>query len=681
MQMTLEEKIQMVHGVNPSTPPPRHMSAWVKGIPRLNIPDLYIGDGSVGVTFLAGPATALPSAIASAASWDPDLAYKYGEVIGKELRAYGMNLSLGGNINLTGREPRDGRTFETKGEDPLLAGTITAQHLKGTQDQHVLAVIKHFALNDQESGRRTANSLIDDRSARESDLLAFEIGIRLSNVQSVMCSYNLVNGTHACENPYLLDTVLKKDWAYPGFVMSDFSATPSTVNAAFSGLDQEMPSDTKFGSDLESAIQSCHMPVSQLDSMVHRILRAMLETGLFDFPTTVQPIDVAGDGSIAQEIEEQGAVLLKNSNVLPIDSSTTGSIAVIGSHADIGVLSGAGSSQVEPIGGFALVESFPCPPCVSAVIWDPSSPLQAIRSLATLAHVQYADGTDTPAAVALAAKSNFAIVFVSQWAAEGMDIPSLNFTDVIHSTPIDQDALVNAVAAVNPNTIVVMENSGPQVMPWLGKVNAVLEAWYPGQRGGEAIANILFGVVNPSGKLPITFPASTSQLPRPVIAAPPDQATSFPVNYTIDGYNEGYKWYESKGLTPLFPFGFGLSYTTFVVKQPFLSRSGSSSDFNVSVSFQIGNSGKRAGSEIEQVYLQLPPSTHEMRRLVGWQKVSLTPAQQQNVAIQISSEDPSHPFSYWDVDSSSWVIARGTYTVFLGDSSATLTPVGTFDVQ
>ena len=629
-----------------------------------------------------GPATALPSAIASAASWDPDLAYKYGEVIGKELSAYGMNLNLGGNINLTGREPRDGRTFETKGEDPLLAGVITAQHLKATQAQNVIAVIKHFALNDQETGRGIANAIIDDRSARETDLLAFEIAINRSGAQSVMCSYNYVNGTHACQSPYLLNSVLKQDWAFSGFVMSDFYATFGTVDSALSGLDQEQPTDSVFGSSLQAAVMSCKVPTSQLDSMVHRILRAMFEAGLFDHPHTIQSIDASGDAAIAQEIEEQGAVLLKNTGILPLNSSASDSIAVIGSHADIGVLSGGGSSEVKPVGGYALSEPRTCPACVGSAAWDPSSPLRAIQSLATSAEVQYADGTNTAAAVALAERSRIAIVFVSQWASEGMDIPSLNFTDVIHAAPIDQDALVTAVSATNPNTIVVMENGGPQIMPWLSQVKAVLESWYPGQRGGEAIANILFGNVNPSGKLPITFPASINQLPRPVIPTPPSPQSQKPfvVDYTIDGYNEGYKWYESKALTPLFPFGFGLSYTTFAVENPVLTSSGSVSGPNLSLDFQISNSGKRGGSETEQVYLQLPSSTNEMKRLVGWQKVSLTPGQTQEVVIEFASSDVSHPLSYWDMDKSGWVIASGTYTVFLGNSSSNLVPVSTFQV-
>jgi beta-glucosidase len=680
-QMTLQEKIQMVHGtVTPVQLPPHGGGAWVQGIPRLGIPNLYIADGSVGLSKTVGQATSLPSGIASAASWDLNLAYQYGHVIGAEASAYGINLNLGGNINLTGREPRDGRTFETKGEDPLLAGSIAAQHLKATQDQYVLAMLKHFALNDQETGRGTANAIIDDRSARESDLLAFEIGIARSNVQSVMCSYNLLNSTYACQNGYLLNSVLKQGWAFPGFVMSDFEATHSTMDAALNGLDQEEPDAICYSSALESAVLSGQVPEAQLDSMVHRILRAMIVAGLFDHPQTIRPIDATGDGAIAQEVEEQGAVLLKNAGVLPLNSSSATSIAVIGSHADIGVLSGGGSSQVDPVGGPALIEGQPCPPCGTDVIWVPSSPLNSIRAVATSANVQYDDGTSTASAVSLAAQSKIAIVFISQWASEDMDIPSLNFTDVIHSPPIDWDGLVSAVAAANPNTIVVMENGGPQVLPWLGKVNAVLEAWYPGQRGGEAIANILFGKVNPSGKLPITFPASVDQLPRPVIPTPQNPVTPFPVDYTIDGYNEGYKWYESKGLTPLFAFGFGLSYSTFPITNPKLIVAGPPDNLSFNVSFDVRNTGTRSGAEVAQVYLQLPPSTNEMKRLVGWQKVPLTPGQQQNVTVQVNANDSLHPFSYWDVNTSWWVAASGTYTVYLGNSLANLTTVGTFQM-
>jgi len=686
-QMTIDEKIHMVHGGAAldwwNHTLPRSAGGWVQGIPRLNIPDLYLADGSVGVNVAVGQATILPSAPASAATWDLDEAAKYGTVIGSELRAYGINVNLGGNVNMTGREPRDGRTFETKGEDPILAGRINAAHLKAIRAQYVLAGIKHYALNDEETGRTTADVQLDDRSARESDLLAFEIGVKDSGVQSVMCSYNLLNGVHACENSYLLNTVLKGDWAFPGFVMSDWDATHSTVNAALNGLDQEEPENIYFDAALKSAVQGGQVPQSRLDNMVHRILRAMIIDGLLDHPTAISSIDAAGDAAIAQETEEQGAVLLKNSGILPLGTNLA-SIAVIGSHADLGVLSGGGSAQVMPVGGAVMFngnqyEAMPCPPCWSRVMWVPSPPLAAIQGKVPGTTVQYDDGTDISSAVALASSSNVAIVFVSQWESEGMDVPSLNFTDVIHSVPIDQDALVSAVAAANPHTIVVMENGGAKTLPWISNVAAVLEAWYPGQMGGPAIANILFGTVNPSGKLPMTFPVSVNDLPRPIIAVPPDNVTPFPVDYTIDGFNVGYKWYDSQGIVPLFPFGYGLSYTTFSITNPQLTATTSGTP-TFQVTFDLTNAGSVAGAEVAQVYLALPVGTGEAKRLVGWQKISLTPGQQQTGTVQVNSSDSSHPLSYWDVASHSWLVASGTYTVYLGNSSRNLTNIGTFQI-
>jgi beta-glucosidase len=297
-----------------------------------------------------------------------------------------------------------------------------------------------------------------------------------------------------------------------------------------------------------------------------------------------------------------------------------------------------------------------------------------------LASVTFNDGSNASTAAALAASSNVAIVFVSQWESEAMDLPSLNFTDVIHPTPIDQNALVSAVAAANPHTIVVLENGGANVMPWLANVNAVLEAWYPGQRGGDAIANILFGDVNPSGKLPITFPDSVNDLPRPALATPPDSTTPFNVDYTIDAANVGYKWYDTRGLTPLFPFGFGLSYTTFAITNPQLTANLSANSLGFQVSFGLQNTGTRAGAEVAQVYLGLPASTGEPKRLVGWQKVPLSAGQQQSVTVNVVAADSSHPLSYWDVNAHAWLAAPGTYTIYLGNSSRNLTTVGTFQL-
>ncbi|HXY39598.1 MAG TPA: glycoside hydrolase family 3 C-terminal domain-containing protein, partial [Vicinamibacteria bacterium] len=681
-QMTLDEKLQLVHGGAAADwwnhTLPHGGAGWVPGIPRLGIPDLYLADGSVGLGNAAGPATALPSSIASAASWDLDLAYQYGKVIGAESRARGINVNLGGNVNLAGREPRCGRTFETKGEDPVLAGRIAGAHLKAIQDQHVIAGVKHFALNDQETGRTTADVRVDERSARESDLLAFEVALSGSDAQSVMCSYNLLQSDWACESAFLLDGVLKGDWGFRGFVMSDWDATHTTAKAAQAGLDQEQPDSLFFGADLKQAMQGGQVPQSRLDDMVHRILRAMSAAGLFENPVTVGSIDAAAGATAAQQAEEQGAVLLKNDGLLPLDPALP-SIAVIGSHADIGVLSGGGSAQVTPIGGPALTEGTPCPPCWSQVMWVPSSPLNAIRARAASAQVRFDAGTDPASAAALASASTVAVVLASQWESEGMDRPSLNLVDVIHGGAIDQDAVITAVARANPRTVVVIESGGAVAMPWLGGAGAVLAAWYPGQKGGEAIAGILFGAVDPSGKLPITFPARVEDLPRPQIPAPAGGSAPFVVDYTIDGASVGYKWFDSRGVTPLFPFGFGLSYTTFALSNPQLAAT-VSGDVGFQLGVDVQNTGSRTGAEVAQVYLGLPSATGEPKRLVGWRKVTLAPGATQRVTVDVRASDAAHSLSYWDTTGRAWHVASGAYTVYVGNSSRNLTTAGGFQV-
>ncbi|MGP8174683.1 MAG: beta-glucosidase family protein [Terracidiphilus sp.] len=690
-QMTQDEMLQLVHGNLSLTvgEGPRNAPGWVPGIPSLGIPDLLYADGPAGVGDQVGAATALPSPLANAASWDLTEAYKYGQVIGLEESAFGINVNLGGNVNLTGREPRDGRTFETLGEDPYLAGEMNAQHLLGVQDQYVIAGVKHYAFNDQETARMQANAVIDERSARESDLLAFEVSLKDSNAQMVMCAYNLVNGTYSCQNDHLLNDVLKGDMDFNGFVLSDWYATQSSVASALGGLDQEQPGGYFFdgiwtSESLAQALANGDMPVSRLDNMVHRILRGMYAAGVFDHPATVKPINASADAAIAQEIEEQGAVLLKNAGAqLPLNPSTVQTIAVIGSHADVGVLSGGGSAQVTPVGGAALTLPPACPPytpppggmaCTNSFqIYDPSSPLAAIQAMAPGATVTFNDGTDPVAAAALAASSAVAIVFESDWESEGMDRVDLSF-------PSAQDALVASVAAANPHTVVVLENGGAHVMPWLANVSAVLEAWYPGQKGGTAIANLLFGSVNPSGKLPITFPASVSQLPRPVIPIPSSTTGTFDVDYTIEGFDVGYKWYEAQNLQPLFAFGYGLSYTSFSITNPKLTPDSAPAN-GFQVSFTVTNTGNLAGAEVAQVYLGLPSGIGEPpMRLVGWNKVSLQPSAQQAVTVTVNATDPSHPLSYWDTSTNGWVVAPGDYTVFVGNSSDNVKPAGTFHV-
>jgi beta-glucosidase len=678
-QMTLDEKIQLVHGsgimgfMRGQADPALMARAlggagFVPGVARLGIPDLQMADSAVGVALCAGPSrysTALPSSLADASTWDLKTAYNCGALIGRELRDQGYNMSLGGGVNIT-RDPRNGRNFEYNGEDPILAGRMDGQLMKGLQAQGVIGDIKHYALNDQETGRNTVNVIIDKRSMRETDLLAFEIAIHDSGVGAVMCSYNRINGDYSCQNPYLLTEVLKKDWGFKGWVISDWWATHTTAQAALAGLDQEMPGNIDpnrsfFGAPLKKAVESGEVAVARLNEMVHRILRTEFAIGLFDNKHQTQVVDVLGGLDFAQHVAEEGSVLLKNDNgILPLNLSAIHSIAVIGSHADIAVLSGGGSAQVDPPGGNAVPGSRRW----DAIVWDPSSPLKAIRAQAPGAQVQYDPGANPASAAALAKASDVAIVFVNQPSSEGRDA-SL-------TPPGNQDAVVSAVAAANPHTIVVLENGGPVLMPWVGNVSAVLESWFPGISGGPAIAAVLFGTVNPSAKLPVTFPKSEADLPRRTIPKAPGvpgqplpgnplPPMTYQVNYS-EGLKVGYKWYEAEHKTPLFPFGFGLSYTTFSYSGLTVTPGKS-----VEVSFTVTNTGSRAGAEIAEVYASLPPSTGEPpKRLVGWDKVWLAPGQSKKVTVSI---EPKF-LSVFNVDKNAWELVPGDYTILAGGSSA-----------
>jgi beta-glucosidase len=702
-RMTLDQKIQLLHASTEAyqrggwqyVPEALGGDGFVPGIAPLGIPNLQLVGAGLGVTSsgrgLKGRSTALPSSLAETATWDAKMAAEFGAVIGKETRDEGFNVSLGGGIDLA-RDPRGGRNFEYHGEDPILAGTILAQELQAIQAQGVVATIKHYALNDQEagrlrwltpnlhvrqtSGRWWVSANLDARSLRETDLLAFEIGIKQSGVGSVMCSYNRVNGIYACENSYLLNDVLKNDWGFQGWVMSDWGATHSTVEAALSGLDQEFFASKYFAGALKEAVNSNLVPISRIDNMVHRILRTLFAVGVFDNPPVVKPIEAQADALVAQRVEEQGIVLLKNTgDQLPLRPAGLASIAVIGSHADVGVLSGGGSAQVDPVGGNAV------PPPIAAPsdlypppVWDPSSPLQAIRAMAPNATVKYDAGTDFAAAAKLAAASDVAVVFANQWTAEGADLPNL-------SLPDNQDQLIEQVAAANPHTIVVLETGDPVLMPWLDRVSAVLEAWFPGQRGGEAIGNVLFGAVNPSGKLPITFPQSESQLPRPRFQEAPPGGGYFDINYT-EGLKVGYKWYEANKIQPLFAFGHGLSYTRFSFSGLDVTPALPDGSRSVRVSFDLRNSGSRDGAEIAQVYLGFPVSAGEPpKRLVGWAKVQLAPGKTERVTVNLDPNSPSHPFSFWNVDVDRWDIANGVYTVYVGDSSEDIRLTGTLQIR
>ena len=671
-EMTLDEKIDLVHGNGmPGWGPPRpnaHLgnggAGFVLGVPRLGIPMIQMSDAAYGVRSSAENgrySTALPSNLAAAASWDVQAACEYGTLIGRELRAQGYNMTLGGGVNLT-REPRNGRTFEYQGEDPILAGTLVGNRMKCEQAQHVLGDMKHYALNDQESGRNEVDVIIGKRAMRETDLLAFQIGLEIANPAAVMCSYNAVNGDFACENRYLLTDVLRKDWKFKGFVLSDWGGTHSTVKASAAGMDHEEPMDDFFGEKLKQAVQAGKVPLAELDDHVRRILRSEFASGIVDDPPKKSVVDVEAGLETSRRIAEQSIVLLKNAGgILPLDHTKLHSIAIIGPHADTGMISGGGSAQVDPPGRPA--------PRWQEQVWFPASPLKALSAKAAGLNVQFDSGANRESAVALAKKADVAIVFAYQWTSEGMDLPSL-------SLPENQDALIEQVAAANPRTIVVLETGTAVTMPWLSKVSGVLEAWYAGSKGADAVANILFGDANPSAKLPMTFPRSEADLPHPQLVMPPPEAQgadparktgeakpTFEVHYN-EGLKVGYKWYDAENKSVLFPFGFGLSYTTYRY-----------SDLKVTpgpettVSFIVKNTGSRAGAEIAEVYAALPASAGEPpKRLVGWSKVRLNAGESKQVSVTVNSMY----LSIYDEATDGWKLIPGSYAFMVGGSSQSL---------
>src|SRR6201997_282566 len=492
-QLTLDEKLALLHGNGMAHAPQWQMSlsnltnggaGYVEGVKRLGIPPLVISDAGYGVRDSGANgrySTAMPSSLGAAASWDPDSACEFGTVIGKELRAQGFNMTLGGGVDLT-REPRNGRNFEYAGEDPLLAGTVVGNLMKCEQEQHVVGDIKHYVMNDQETGRFFVNAIISKRAMQESDLLAFHIAISIANPGAVMCSYNRINGDFGCENPYTLNDVLKKGWGFKGFVISDWAGTHSTEKASAAGLDQEQPMADFFGSKLKEAVEAGRVPISEIDDHARRVLYAEFLSGIVDDPPQNSVVDVERGFEVARRVEEKSIVLLKNSpTVLPIVPSKIHSIAIIGGHADVGMISGGGSAQVDPPGGNAIM-----PPGKGATIWQrpvwfPTSPLKALQAKLPNAKIAFDPGTDMQSAAALAKNSDLAIVFAYQWLAEDMDVPSLSLAN-------NQDALIEQVAAANPHTIVVLETGTAATMPWLNQVGGVLEAWYAGSAGAKAVA-------------------------------------------------------------------------------------------------------------------------------------------------------------------------------------------------
>lgn len=693
-KMTFEEKVGLLHGPMPALMPaarrPEGMTVgagFIMGVERLGVPLLVETDASLGVSNLMAMrpgdvATALPSGLSLAASWNPEIARVGGAMIGSEARSKGFNVMLVGGVNLV-RDPRAGRNFEYLGEDPLLAGRLVGAQIDGVQSNNIIATIKHYALNDQETGRNVASIEMDEAAMRESDLLAFQIGLEAGNPGSVMCSYNRVGGIYACEHPFLLTDVLRRDWGFKGFVMSDWGAVHST-EAILAGLDQqsgEQLDGKRYFSDLlVKAVEEGRVPKSAVDNAAKRVLHAIYAHGVADHPLLQgQVIDYDAHALVAQRAAEEGVVLLRNeAGILPLSKSAS-RIVIIGGNADIGVPSGGGSSQVAPVGGLKRVtkgaETGPAAGFAKRG-YGGTAPLDALRTEFPSAQISYLDGKDVAGAALAAKQADIAIIFAEKYAAEAIDQPDLSLGE-------GQDQLIDAVASANGRTIVVLETGNPVLMPWQAKVPAILSAWYGGQRGGDAIAHVLSGKVNPSGHLPVTFPASLEQLPNPVLpgsdAPAADKETRavyglqagtkpFDIRYP-EGADAGYRWYDRKAQQPLYPFGYGLSYTRF--QYGGLKLSGGSA---LTVRFTVKNNGDRAGADVPQVYVTRPGKA---KRLVGWAKPDLKPGETSDVTIVA---DP-RILGDFDAKSQRWVVPAEEVKVEVSASATEPVLIGKAKMQ
>jgi beta-glucosidase len=672
-RMTLEEKASMVGG-----------AGWMQsaGVERLGIPPIRMADGPLGVRSWAGSSaitnapgstlqvrtTAFPAGVAMAATWDPDLVQREGQAIGQEIKSLGRDMILGPTVNIN-RQPLWGRNFEGYGEDPYLAARLGVAYIRGVQSEGVIPSVKHFAANNQEFERRRIDEQIDDRTLHEIYLPAFKAAVQEGGAWTVMSSYNKVNGANASENGTLLKDVLRREFGFKGFVVSDWASTYSTDKPVIAGLDLEMPGGadaTRYietpaaaasgasGNWLQSdkvlkALQNGEITEATLNENVGHLLWVIFKSGLFDHPQrTLGEVDTPAQRSLAREGATESIVLLKNANkLLPLDRTRMKSIAVIGANADMAA-AGGGSSMVAP----------------RQVV----TPLEAIRELAGSGiQVNFAKGTDTkdPGAEQLAKlrqeaaeaakQADVAVVIVGRASteeSEGKDLASMDL-------PRGQNELIAEVEKANPKTIVVLNTGNPVTMTsWLEQTPALLEMWYAGEEGGTALASILFGEANPSGKLPVTFPKKWED--SPAYGHYPGE--NLKVNYA-EGIYVGYRYFDTKKIEPQFPFGFGLSYSTFEYSN--LSVRRSNGKFVASVI--VKNSGIRDGAEVVQMYVhdghsKVDRPEHELK---GFRRIELKAGERKSVEFEFDSS----ALSYWSVDARRWVADPGTFIIQIGASS------------
>jgi len=680
-RLTLEEKVSMVHAQSTFS---------AAGVPRLGIPDLWMDDGPLGVRAEVGEgfrnlnrtddfATAMPATLGLAASFNTNLAVAFGTVIGQEARQRNKNIMLGPSVCIQ-RTPLCGRNFEYMGEDPWLASRIAVNYIRGEQAQGVSSCVKHFAANNQENQRGSINVLMDERTLREIYLPAFRAAVQEGGVLSLMGSYNQFRGQHCCENDYLLNQVLKKDWGFKGLVMSDWSGVHNTDEAAMNGMDLEMGSRPPYTNNYLAnpfleGLKSGKYPMSVLDDKVGRRLYVMFKLNMIHDPAqTPAPAATPGELStkahqdIARRVAEEAMVLLKNDNhLLPLDPAKLKTVALIGLNTVTKFASGGGSANIKAPYEITALEGIS-------------------NRLGAGVKIIYAQGYASPggrgrqnqpaaadtnlvADAVAAAKAADVVIYIGGLSHNGFDNEGQDRRDI--KLPWGQDALLTQVVQANPKTAVVFMGGGALEMgSWLDNTPALLYAWYPGLEGGNALAALLFGDVNPSGKLPCTFP-------KQLMDSPAHALDAYPGTNGVEVYKEGllvgYRWFDTKKIEPLFPFGYGLSYTKFEYSGLKITPD-AAGGAGATVEFELRNTGDRAGAEVAEVYVQPtnPSVMRPVKELKSFAKVMLKPGEQQTVSVHLDQAS----FSFYDPDKKGWVAEKGDYKILVGASSRNINLTG-----
>lgn len=679
--MSLEQKIQQLHGnmktidiyslfTESATATKEEMDQLAAQIrverhvaadDDLGIPRFRITNGPVGVGMGDGtpspPATSLPMTIGLAAGFDLELARRYGDLIGSETATLGQHVLEGPGVCLH-RTAISGRNFEYFSEDPYLSGVMGVEITKAIQNHNVIAMAKHYAVNDQEFERFRTNIEIDEHVLRELYLLPFEMIVKDADLAAVMSAYNRVRGTYATESRYLLHDVLREEWGFKGYVQSDFWSCRSAAASLNAGMDHEMP-DAKWlnETNIKNALSDTSLEIETVDRALVRRYAQMFRFGQFERAYNPGEIDAKGHGAVSREIGQQLAVLLKNDGILPLDPAAAGDVLIVGQsdYVDDACQGGGGSSKVIPLYTVKPVEG------MQAV-------LKGLGASAKIRKVTVApDLSNLDEAKEAAAQAQTVIIMAGVVATEGADRPHIAMFD-------DQDRMIDELLGQNPQSVVVLKNSSPVLMPWLDKAPAVLEAWNQGTEDGHVVADLLFGVVNPSGKVPTTYPKSeedtfyhghAERYPGVV------EGEGFPVIRYTEGLEMGYRWYQANNVEPAFPFGFGLSYTTFEIGDVTASTTTTDGSAPIAVSATVTNTGERTGAEVVQVYLQMPAELNQPpKRLVGFQKVTVAPGEGVQVSITIDPSTTAKPFSVWDYATGGFTIVAGEYTLLVGTSSA-----------